>query len=93
VDAGEQILLQRDDPQDITVLGNSGYVHFGISGFVATAAGAGAPATEILFCDDRGNTVVSGSLSAARGLRIPATGRPSLLSEVAEVATLVLNCP
>jgi type IV fimbrial biogenesis protein FimT len=93
IDGGEQLLVQRDDPQDITVLGDSGYVQFGISGFVSTAAGAGAPATEILFCDSRGNTTVSGSLSAARGLRIPATGRPNLLIEVAEVATLGLACP
>lgn len=95
VDGGEQLLLQRDDPQDITVLANngSGYVQFGINGFVTTAVGAGAPATEILFCDTRGNTVVSGSLSAARALRIPVTGRPFLLTEVAEIATLGLACP
>ena len=93
VDAGEQLLLQRDDPQDITVLGDSGYVQFGVNGFVTTAAGGGAPATEILFCDTRGNTVVSGSLSAARALRIPVTGRPFLLTEVAEIATLGIACP
>lgn len=98
-DAGERMLLQRDDPQDITVLGGdgaggvSGYVQFGQNGYVATAAGAGAPLTEILLCDTRGNTAVSGSLSAARGLRIPVIGRPSMLVEVGEIATLGLACP
>jgi len=93
VDGGEQILLQRDDPQDITVLGDSGYVQFGVNGTVTTAAGAGAPATQILFCDTRGNTVVSGSLSAARGLLISVTGHSSLLTEVGEIATLDIACP
>ena len=92
-DVGERMLLQRDDPQDIAVLGDSGYVQFGQNGFVVTATGAVAPITEILFCDTRGNTAVSGSLSAARGLRIPVTGRPSLLVEVGEIATLGLACP
>ena len=60
VDGGEQLLLQRDDPQDITVLANngSGYVQFGINGFVTTAVGAGAPATDIQFCHTRGKTLV-----------------------------------
>ncbi len=93
VDGGETMLLQRDDPQDITVLGDSGYVQFGVNGFVTTAVGAGAPATEILFCDTRGNTVVSGSLSAARGLLIPVQGRPYLLTEIDEIATLDVACP
>jgi hypothetical protein len=93
VDEGEQLLLQRGDPQDITVLRNGGYVQFAGTGFVTTAAGAGAPASQIIFCDARGNSAASGSLSAARGLRIGATGRPSLLVEVAEMATLDLACP
>jgi len=93
VDGGEQMLLQRDDPQDITVLGDSGYVQFGVNGNVVTATGAGAPLTRILFCDARGNTVVSGSLSAARGLRIPVVGHPMLFTEVGEIAALGLACP
>lgn len=93
IDAGERIILQRADPQQIALFGDSGYVHFGIDGFVADIAGAGDAATEILLCDPRGNTAVSGSLSAARGLRIPATGRPALLVEVDEIATLTATCP
>ena len=93
VDAGERLLLQRDDPQDITVLADSGYVQFGVNGSVVNAVGAGAPLTQILFCDTRGNSVVSGSLSAARGVRISVVGYPSLFTEVGEIATLDLACP
>jgi type IV fimbrial biogenesis protein FimT len=100
IDGGERLLLQRDDPQDITIFSSngvaaSGYIHFGRNRFVAPAAGAVNPATEILFCDARGNSVVSGSLSAARALRIPVTGRPALLVEVDEIAALApgLACP
>jgi type IV fimbrial biogenesis protein FimT len=89
VDGGEQILLQRDDPQDIVVFGDNGYVNFGMNGNVADIAGVGASATRILFCDTRGNVVVSGTLSAARAIRIDPTGRSSVLNEVATVAPVV----
>ena len=99
VDAAEldDVLYQRDDPVDITVFGDNGYVHFGINGNVANVGGAGAAATQILFCDDRGNVVVSGSLSAARAIRIAPTGRPSMFQEVGEIAPIVTDlgaaCP
>lgn len=92
VDAGEEILLQRNDPQDIDIFPDSGYVHFGANGFVQNIPSEGAPVTLILFCDARGNSVVSGSLSAARAIRVPATGRPSLLNEVGEI-NAVGGCP
>ena len=57
-----------------------------------TAPPASEPAGKVEF-DSRGNSVVSGSLSAARGLRIPVTGRPSLLVEVDEIDPLTLDCP
>ena len=94
VDAGEDIILRQDDPgNNITVLGDAGYIHFAASGFAQTIPSEGAGATELLFCDARGNTVSSGSLSAARGIRISPTGRPAMLREVAEIATLGLACP
>ena len=93
VDVGEEILLQRDDPQDVTIIPDSGgttsgYIRFGANGFVQNIPSEGPAATLIRLCDTRGNAVVSGSLSAARALRIPPTGRPSLLIEVAELATV-----
>jgi type IV fimbrial biogenesis protein FimT len=89
VDAGEEILVQRDDPQDITVFGDNGYIHFGINGFLADIGGLGNSATNLLFCDARGNVVVSGSLSAARAIRIDPTGRGTVMREVADVAPIV----
>lgn len=99
VDGGETILLQRDDPQDITVFGDSGYVHFGINGSVVAIPSTGEPAASaVLFCDSRGNVVVSGSLSAARGIRISRTGSSHVLRETAEITALgsaptSLTCP
>jgi type IV fimbrial biogenesis protein FimT len=93
VDPGEEILIQRDDPHDITVLSDNGYLHFGANGYVADIAGLGSPATTVLFCDARGNVVVSGGLSAARAVRIMPTGRPTVLTEVGEISPLALSCP
>ena len=97
VDGGETVLFQRDDPLDITVFGNNGYVHFAANGNLADIAGEGASATQILFCDARGNVSASGSLSAARALRISPTGRAEVLNEVAEIAPIVTSlgvaCP
>lgn len=97
VDGGEQVLVQRDDPQGITVFGDNGYIHFGINGFLADIAGLGDSATNLLFCDARGNVVASGSLSAARAIRIDPTGRGTVMREVADVATVVTTlgaaCP
>jgi type IV fimbrial biogenesis protein FimT len=89
VDGGEDLLVQRDDPQDITVFGDNGYVHFGINGFLANIGGLGDSATNLLFCDARGNVIASGSLSAARAIRIDPTGRGTVMREVADVATIV----
>ena len=97
VDGGEEILYQRDDPQDITVFGDNGYIHFGITGSTADVAGEGPTATRILLCDVRGNVVASGSLSAARAVRISPTGRGEVLREVAEITPIVAGlgvaCP
>lgn len=89
VDGGEQIVFQRDDPANITVFGDNGYVHFGISGAVADIAGEGSSATQILFCDARGNVLAAGSQSAARAVRISPTGRGVVLRDVSEIAPIV----
>jgi type IV fimbrial biogenesis protein FimT len=97
LDAGEDLVLQRDDPDAVTVLADNGYIHFARNGFLGDIGGAGSSAKEILLCDDRGNVTVSGSLSAARALRIDPTGRAVVLNEVADIDTLNgtigLSCP
>ena len=99
VDGGEDVLLQRDDPQDITVFASSGYVHFNMNGNRADIPATGVNSADVvLFCDARGNTIVSGTLSAARAIRISPTGRGRVLAETGEIATLAgapwnLSCP
>jgi type IV fimbrial biogenesis protein FimT len=105
VDAGEQVLLQRDDPQDITIFAastagaQSGYVSFGPNGFRRNVPALGAtPSIDIvLFCDVRGNVAASGSLSAARVIRVDPTGRGQVLREVADINNAIagpgLACP
>lgn len=105
VDAGEQVLLQRDDPENITVLAasnagaQSGYISFGPNGFRRNvpALGATTSADVVLFCDPRGNVAAAGSLSAARVVRIDPTGRGQVLREIADINNAIagpgLACP
>lgn len=89
VDAGETVLIQRDDPQDITTFANNGYISWAGTGFLNDIPGLGLSARLILFCDARGNTVASGSLSAARAIRVAPTGRGAVENEVARIAPIV----
>lgn len=93
IDSGEEILVQRGDPLSITVLSDSGYVHFTANGYVGNIAGPGPSAKTVLFCDARGNVLVAGAVSAARAVRIAPTGRPAVSSDVADIANLGLSCP
>jgi type IV fimbrial biogenesis protein FimT len=92
VDAGEEIILQREDPQDIVVIANNGYISFNNTGYLNDIAGLGLSARLLLLCDDRGNTVASGSLSAARAIRIAPTGRPTVIREVSLIGAIGLAC-
>ena len=89
VDGGEQILIQRDDPPDIAVFANNGYISWNGTGFRDDIAGLGLSLRVILFCDARGNTVTSGTLSAARAVRVTPTGRGAVENEVARIAPIV----
>jgi type IV fimbrial biogenesis protein FimT len=99
VDGAETlVLLVRDDPTDITVLGDSGYISFGPNGFRRNATGLATPAaTLVLLCDVRGNVISAGALSAARALRIDRLGRGQILREIADInnatVPLGLACP
>lgn len=98
IDGGEDILLQRDDPQDITILGQSGYIHFAITGYLDNIPATGeVSATRLLLCDARGNEIVSGGLSAARGIVIDPTGRARVVRAVNRVNEVVTalgeDCP
>jgi len=89
VDGGEQLLIQRDDPEDIAVFANNGYINWNGTGFRNDIAGLGLSVRLILFCDARGNTIASGTLSAARAIRVSPTGRGAVENEVARIAPIV----
>lgn len=89
VDAGEQIILQRDDLDDIQIFANNGYINWDGTGWLNDIGGLGLSARVLLFCDDRGNVVASGTLSAARAVRIEPTGRGRVINEVARIAPVV----
>jgi prepilin-type N-terminal cleavage/methylation domain-containing protein len=47
------------------------------------------PASNVVFCDQRGNTASAGELSAARGISISATGRPQVTRDPDEITILL----
>jgi len=89
VDAGEQVILQRDQLEDITVFASNGYINFGNTGFLNDIPGLGLSARTLLYCDARGNTVAAGTQSAARAIRVAPTGRGTVIREVAQIAPIV----
>jgi type IV fimbrial biogenesis protein FimT len=99
VDAGEQILLRRAAPGDpIRVSTNCGNIVFLPTGFPDTTGVPCNPGERgVVFCDDRGRRVASGSLSTARVLLTNRMGRAQVLSETGpvntQVAGLGADCP
>jgi len=89
VDAGEDILLQTEAPEQISIYSSNGYINFSPSGFVNDIPGLGLSIRLLLLCDERGNVPVSGSLSAARALRIQPTGRGMVVNEVEQIGPVV----
>jgi type IV fimbrial biogenesis protein FimT len=97
VDGGEEIILQRDDPDDIAVSASNGYISFNNTGNLNDIGGLGPSARDVLLCDFRGNTVASGSLSAARVIRLSPTGRGNVIREISLIAPITTaawaDCP
>lgn len=94
-DAGETILMRGPAPGGtIRVSSNCPYVAYGQNGFTRKVAGACFPSVRnVLYCDDRGQRVTSGTLSAARVVRIDKTGRAQTLTELADVSARIGNNP
>lgn len=86
-DAGEEIVLQRDPPDEsITLTANGDYLTYAANGFIADMPGLAAPISMVLFCDDRGNADTGFGESVARAVAISGTGRPTLLRSLAGVS-------
>ena len=89
IDGGELLVLQSEYPDTITIFASNGYINFDGSGFLNDIPGLGLSVRSLLMCDQRGNVVASGSLSAARAIQISNTGRSHILNEVATIAPVV----
>ncbi|HZE44859.1 MAG TPA: GspH/FimT family pseudopilin [Steroidobacteraceae bacterium] len=67
-----------------------GIVSYAPTGF-ANLAGAEAPSSNIILCDQRGTVLLSGTDSAARAVLIGNTGRVRVTKTQTEVATAIAN--
>ncbi|HEX6992709.1 MAG TPA: GspH/FimT family pseudopilin [Gammaproteobacteria bacterium] len=76
------IILRRSPPPGgtITISADAGFVTFMPSGYPRRPFAG----RTVLFCDDRGNRA-AGGLSSARAVRIDATGRGQVLTEVDDI--------
>jgi type IV fimbrial biogenesis protein FimT len=89
-DAGEQVLLQHD-AIPTTIIGRSATnpasplrVTYRDNGFADNTN-----ATRLVLCDERGNEMSGGELSAARGILISVTGRAGVTRDPAEIQILI----
>jgi prepilin-type N-terminal cleavage/methylation domain-containing protein len=91
---GEEVLLRGDIRNSITTTPDTTLILYGLDGFTRASKGGILSARQITLCDERGNveTVGGNDISAARGLAITVTGRPSVTRSVAAVTALG-GCP
>ena len=97
VDAGEVVLRVREVPDTIDVGVDGKFTTFLPSGFPDPTPGpdddAADALTQVVMCDDRGNVVNVGGVSAARGLRVSATGRTTVSRDVDFIEDVLGGCP
>jgi type IV fimbrial biogenesis protein FimT len=107
VGGGETVLFRGaalDPNATLRLSATCGHVVFGPNGWVQQVAGqcgtsyaVGSTQQAFLFCDDRGNSLRAGRLSAARAIRVEGTGRGVMLQEQSQITPLVgftgATCP
>jgi type IV fimbrial biogenesis protein FimT len=93
-------VLQRHVALDNTITvrsDNNGRIRYQLTGFTSPASGGITPTANVAICDSRGTATTTTGLSAARAVRISATGRPRVSSTKAEVdatlAAIGAACP
>src|SRR5262249_43232461 len=76
---------------------NNGRIKYQLTGFSSPPSGGITPSANIAICDSRGTSAAIGGVSAARAVRISATGRPRVSKTTAEVnaalAAIGAACP
>lgn len=93
VDTGETVLRQREIHDSLTVTVNGRRMIYLPNGFPAGYnPKAAETVTQFLLCDSLGNKISVGGVSAARGVTIAPTGRPTVTRDVAMITTLG-GCP
>jgi type IV fimbrial biogenesis protein FimT len=85
-DAGEEKVTQMSIHSEVDPVSNADCIQFAPTGFRRPVAGEPATA-RVMFCDPRGNTLVSGDLSFARGLEVLPTGRAYVTRSFAELTS------
>jgi type IV fimbrial biogenesis protein FimT len=89
VDAGEEVKVRHDAlPASLVLVtrpaSTSNLVSFGANGFSRAVANS---LSGVVLCDDRKNSVIGGDISAARGLLVEITGRPSVTKSYTTIKT------
>jgi type IV fimbrial biogenesis protein FimT len=76
---------------------NDGRIKYLFTGFAAPVSGGITPTANVAMCDDRGTGITVAGVSAARAIRIAATGRARVTKDKAEVETALAaigeSCP
>ncbi len=76
---------------------NNGRIKYQFSGFTSPPSGGIVPTSNVAMCDDRGTAPTIAGVSAARAIRISATGRPRVTKDQGDVdaalAAIGANCP
>lgn len=97
VDAGEVVLRARTISDTIDVGVDGKFTTFRPSGFPDPEPGpdddAADALTQVVMCDDRGNEISTGGVSAARGLSISATGRTTISRDKEFIEDQLGGCP
>lgn len=93
-------VLQRHSALDASITlrsDNNGRIKYQLTGFSSLPSGGITPTANIALCDSRGTVATVGGLSAARSVRISATGRPRVSKSKTEVdatlAAIGASCP
>jgi type IV fimbrial biogenesis protein FimT len=93
-------VLQRHVALDNTITvrsDNNGRIKYQLTGFSSPPSGGITPTANVAICDLRGTAMTFNGLSAARAVRVSATGRPRVSNSKAEVdatlAAIGVACP
>jgi type IV fimbrial biogenesis protein FimT len=85
---GADTVLLQHEPLPNTITARSSANPFRVT-YLDNGFALNAAAAQLVLCDERGNEMSAGELSAARGILISATGRAGVSRDQAEIQALV----